>query len=46
MTGNQAMVFGDMNDPTSEISQRLAQYPATRIRADLGLDPGVRYHGI
>ncbi len=46
VTGNQAMVFGDMNDPTSEISQRLAQYPATRIRADLGLDPGVRYHGI
>lgn len=38
-----AMVFGDLNDPDSEISRRIAQYPAVRLRADLGADPGVRY---
>ncbi|MCW9033308.1 MAG: 4Fe-4S dicluster domain-containing protein [Rhodospirillales bacterium] len=41
-----AMTFGDMNDPKSEISQQLAKYPTTQIRADLGLDLGVRYRGI
>jgi molybdopterin-containing oxidoreductase family iron-sulfur binding subunit len=41
--GYGAMVFGDLNDPDSEISRRIAQFPTTRIRADLGLDPGVRY---
>jgi molybdopterin-containing oxidoreductase family iron-sulfur binding subunit len=44
--GGGAMVFGDLNDPDSEISQRLAAYPSAQIRADLGLDPGVRYQGI
>ncbi len=42
-TGNGAMIFGNMNDPESEIAKRIAQYPSTQIRADLGLDPGVRY---
>lgn len=45
-TGNGALVFGDLNDPESEISKRLARYPATTIRADLGLDPSVRYRGL
>jgi len=40
---NGAMLFGNLNDPASEISKRLAQYPSTQIRADLGLDPGIRY---
>ncbi len=44
--GYGAMVFGDLNDPDSDISKRLAGYPATRIRGDLGLDPGVRYQGL
>jgi molybdopterin-containing oxidoreductase family iron-sulfur binding subunit len=39
-------VFGDLNDPTSEISQRVAQVQTKRVRADLALDPGVRYHGV
>ncbi len=42
-TGNGAMMFGNLNDPNSEISKRIAEYPSTQIRADLGLDPGVRY---
>jgi molybdopterin-containing oxidoreductase family iron-sulfur binding subunit len=44
--GHRAIVFGDLNDPASEIAKRVAQYPSTQVRADLGLDPGVRYQGI
>jgi molybdopterin-containing oxidoreductase family iron-sulfur binding subunit len=40
------MIFGDLNDPESEISKRVAAYPTTQIRADLGVDPGVRYRGL
>ena len=38
-----AILFGDLNDPGSEISKRLAKEPSYQIRADLGCDPGVRY---
>lgn len=41
-----AMTFGDLNDPNSEIAQRLARESATQVRADLRLDLGVRYQGI
>ena len=41
-----AIIFGDLNDPKSEISKRLAAVSSTQIRADLGLDPGVRYVGL
>ena len=42
----KAMIFGDLNDPTSDISKTLQQYGGKQIRADLGLNTGVRYHGI
>lgn len=45
-TGNHAMIFGDLNDPASEISKRVATYRTTRIRDDLGTDPGVHYQNI
>jgi len=41
-----AIVFGDLKDPHSDISQRLAKYQSNAIRADLELNPGVRYEGI
>ena len=41
-----AMTFGDLNDPNSEIAQRLAKEKSTQVRADLRLDLGVRYQGI
>lgn len=41
-----AMLFGDLNDPASEISRRVATYRTTRIRSDLGTDPGVHYRNI
>lgn len=44
--GHNAMIFGDLNDPQSEIAQRVAKYASTQIRADLRLDPGVHYQGL
>jgi molybdopterin-containing oxidoreductase family iron-sulfur binding subunit len=43
---HNAMIFGDMNDPASEISRQLKQYNSRQIRADLELNTGVRYRGI
>ena len=45
-TGHNAMVFGDLNDPSSEIAQRVARYASRQVREDLSLDTGVRYIGI
>lgn len=44
--GHRAIVFGDLNDPASEIARRLASEPSTQIRADLNLNTGVRYQGL
>ena len=44
--GHGAMLFGDLKDPNSEIAQRVAAYATTEVRADLGLNTGVRYQGI
>ncbi len=43
---HHAMLFGDLNDPHSEIAQRLSKEASTQVRADLGLNVGVRYQGI
>jgi molybdopterin-containing oxidoreductase family iron-sulfur binding subunit len=43
---HNAMIFGDMNDPSSEISVQLKQHNTRQIRADLELNTGVRYRGI
>lgn len=44
--GHGAIVFGNLNDPESEISKRVAQYATRQIREDLNLNTGVRYIGI
>jgi phenylacetyl-CoA:acceptor oxidoreductase subunit 1 len=36
-------VFGDLNDPESEVSHLLDTYPAYRLREDLGTSPRVFY---
>ena len=41
-----AIVFGDLNDPESVISKTLKEKESMQIRADLGLNTGVRYQGI
>jgi tetrathionate reductase subunit B len=43
---HNAMVFGDLNDPSSDISKQLKQHSTNQIRADLELNTGVRYRGI
>ena len=45
-TGHRALVFGDLNDPRSAVSQALASGPGAELRPDLGLDTGVRYRGV
>jgi molybdopterin-containing oxidoreductase family iron-sulfur binding subunit len=41
-----AIIFGDLNNPESDISKALKTSNSTQIRADLGLNTGVRYRGI
>ena len=43
--GHEAILFGDLNDPTSEIAKRIASKATVQLRADLALNPGVRYEG-
>lgn len=44
--GHSAILFGDLNDPKSEIAKRIASYPTRQIRENLNLNTGVRYIGI
>ena len=45
-TGGGAMLFGDLNDPASEIAKRIASVASSQVRAELRLNPAVRYQGI
>jgi molybdopterin-containing oxidoreductase family iron-sulfur binding subunit len=38
-----AILFGDLNDPNSEIARKVAKYASTQVRSDLGTNPGVHY---
>ena len=44
--GHGAIVFGDLNNPDSEISRRVRAAATTELRADLRLDLGVQYQGL
>ncbi|NNC68958.1 MAG: 4Fe-4S dicluster domain-containing protein [Gammaproteobacteria bacterium] len=44
--GHNALLFGDLNDPNSEISKQLEKHGGVQIRADLDLNTGVRYQGL
>lgn len=44
--GHKALIFGNINDKNSEISQRLSSYSSTQIRADLNTNPGIYYQGL
>lgn len=44
--GHEAILFGNLNDPNSEISKRIATQASKQVRADLNLNTGVRYQGI
>ena len=42
----KAMIFGDLNDPDSEVSRFAAALSVQRIREDLGTEPKVYYLGV
>jgi molybdopterin-containing oxidoreductase family iron-sulfur binding subunit len=44
--GHGAMIFGDLKDANSAISIELKKHGGEQIRADLGLNTGVRYQGL
>ena len=44
--GHGAIVFGDLNDPASEIAQRVREAASVQLRADLRLGTAVRYQGL
>lgn len=44
--GHQAILFGDLKNPDSEIAQALKAASSHQIRADLELNTGVRYTNI
>ena len=44
--GHEAILFGDLKDPGSEIRRSLAARPSTQLRPDLDLNTGVRYQGL
>lgn len=44
--GHHAIIFGDLNDPESRISQRLKEFPSAALRPDLDLFAGVRYQNL
>ena len=39
----EARIFGDLNDPDSQISQTIKNNPTFRLREDLGTEPNVYY---
>lgn len=45
-TGHGAMMFGDLNDPDSDIAKMLKTYPSGALRDDLRLNQGVRYQNL
>ena len=44
--GHKAILFGNLNDPNSEIAKRIKEVASIQLRADLGLDPGFHYEGL
>lgn len=44
--GHQAIIFGDLKDPTSPLRRAMASQSSRQIREDLRLNTGVRYAGL
>lgn len=44
--GHRAILFGDLNDPGSDIAKAMAEHESRELRADLGLNTGVRYRNV
>ena len=44
--GHRAIVFGDLNDPDSSVAKAMSKQRSQELRADLGLNTGVRYRNL
>jgi len=44
--GHEAILFGDLKDPNSELAKTLKEKASQQIRADLELNTGIRYSGL
>ena len=44
--GNGAMLFGDLKDEGSDIAKKIKASSSRQVRADLGLNTGVRYQNL
>jgi len=44
--GQHAIIFGDLHNPTSTIAEKLSTVSSIAIRADMQLNPSIRYQGI
>ena len=44
--GQRALIFGDLNDPESEVARLVAEGGVKRIREDWGTQPKVYYLGL
>jgi Fe-S-cluster-containing dehydrogenase component len=42
----RALVFGDLNDPDSEVARLVSSKPVRGLREDLGTKPKVYYIGL
>lgn len=43
---NKSILFGNLNDPASEIAKKIRIVASTQVRADLELNTGIRYQGL
>jgi len=43
---NKAILFGNLNDENSEISQKIRSVASVQVRADMQLNTGIRYQGL
>lgn len=43
---NKAILFGDLNDSNSEIAKKVHSVSSVQVRAELRLNPGIRYQGL
>ena len=44
--GNNALLFGDLNNPASNLSKKLKTVASRQLREKLRLNTGIRHHGI
>ena len=43
---NKSILFGNLNDVNSEIAKKIRTVATVQVRADLQLNPGIRYQGL